>query len=155
MNIDPVRRIAILLADDEESVSSVVSFFLRNAGHEVDRARDGIEALSKLRGAPGKYQVLITDHDMPNASGLELVEKLSDIGFRGKVVVFSGYLTPEIQRCYRGLGADKLVHKPFDMVGLRKVVEDLSLEMEARTIEENEADFHFERGRGRCASGSA
>ncbi len=64
----------ILVADDESHILNVVSLKLKNAGFRVVCARDGQEALDLA------YQeqpdLLITDHNMPFLTGLELCQKL-------------------------------------------------------------------------------
>jgi two-component system, OmpR family, alkaline phosphatase synthesis response regulator PhoP len=64
----------ILVADDETHILNVVSLKLRNAGFRVLCARDGQEALELAHQE--RPDLLITDHNMPQLSGLELCQKL-------------------------------------------------------------------------------
>ena len=64
----------ILVADDETHILHVVSLKLRNAGYRVLTARDGQEALEIAIAE--KPDLLITDYQMPQLSGLELCQKL-------------------------------------------------------------------------------
>ncbi|GIW76213.1 MAG: hypothetical protein KatS3mg104_1276 [Phycisphaerae bacterium] len=64
----------ILVADDETHILNVVSLKLKNAGFRVITARDGQEAFElALQENP---DLLITDHNMPRMTGLELCQKL-------------------------------------------------------------------------------
>jgi PAS domain S-box-containing protein len=65
----------ILVVDDEETVLEVLQECLGRAGYQVDRARNGREALDRLRGAD--YRGIISDMRMPGMSGPELYEILS------------------------------------------------------------------------------
>lgn len=64
----------ILTADDSASMRQMISFTLSEAGFEVIEASDGKEALDKLLKNP--VQLVITDLNMPNVDGVELIRQL-------------------------------------------------------------------------------
>jgi len=64
----------IMTADDSASIRQMVSFTLKDAGYEVVEAVDGKDALKKFNGA--KINMLITDLNMPNMDGLELIKQV-------------------------------------------------------------------------------
>ncbi len=63
-----------LTVDDSKTMRDMVSFTLKGAGFDVLEAEDGQNALSVLGG--DKVDVIITDLNMPNMNGLELIGKL-------------------------------------------------------------------------------
>ncbi len=63
-----------LTVDDSKTMREMVSFTLKNAGFEVIEAEDGRHALNVLNGA--KVDVIITDLNMPNMNGIELIAAL-------------------------------------------------------------------------------
>lgn len=65
---------SIMTADDSSSVRQMVSFTLNQAGYDVVEAVDGQDALSKLDSSP--VNMLITDLNMPNMDGIELIRQL-------------------------------------------------------------------------------
>lgn len=65
-----VRRSKLLVVDDSLSVRKALGMLLEDQGYEVTLARDGIEAVRALDG--GRFDVLLTDLEMPNMNGLEL-----------------------------------------------------------------------------------
>ena len=105
----------VLVADDEKSTAKAVCYILEQAGHKVDVVHDGQEALEILKASPDQYQILITDHRMLNMNGLELVEQLRKTKFRGKIIVFTGYITEELENSYRELGITYFFNKPLDL----------------------------------------
>jgi DNA-binding response OmpR family regulator len=109
----------ILLAEDERSVALSISFALKADGHKIEMVSDGEEALSELTRKPGAFDLLITDHSMPRMNGIELVRRLRDTAFRGKIVVLSAHLSAENRAAYLALGVDMMVPKPFDVHQLR------------------------------------
>ena len=66
----------ILVADDEIHIVQVVSIKLRNNGFEVITAENGREAYELA--CSEKPDMVITDYQMPEMSGLELIESLRD-----------------------------------------------------------------------------
>ncbi len=120
-----MKNLHILVADDEKSVTTSVAFVLKRAGHTADVVHDGDEALDRITKQPGHYHILITDHVMVKMSGLELLAQLRKANYHGKIIVLSGNLTAQLEEEYRGLGAEKIIHKPFELFELRKAVEEL------------------------------
>ena len=67
----------ILAADDSASMRQMVSFTLKGAGYEVVEASDGVEALQHAK--TGKFDLVLSDVNMPNMDGIELVKNLRTI----------------------------------------------------------------------------
>lgn len=64
----------ILAVDDSISIRQMVSHTLKDAGFEVETANDGQDALSKAQRT--KFDVIISDVNMPNMGGFELVKAI-------------------------------------------------------------------------------
>ena len=64
----------IVTADDSASVRQMVSFTLRQEGYEIIEAVDGQDALGKINS--GTVHMLITDLNMPNMDGIELIKQV-------------------------------------------------------------------------------
>ena len=79
--------------------------------------------------AKHKFDLVITDHRMPRAGGLELVKKLRQRKYNGKIVVLSGHLAEENIGIYENLGIDEVVCKPVDSGELRDIVEYLEMDL--------------------------
>jgi CheY-like chemotaxis protein len=119
MNAPPLH---ILLAEDERSVAFSISSALKPDGHKVEIVSDGEQALAKLTAEPGAFDLLITDNNMPRMTGIELVRRLRDTSFRGKILVLSAHLSPENCAAYEALRVDGMISKPFDLYYLRAVI---------------------------------
>lgn len=115
----------ILIAEDDPAISLVVATLLRRMGHTVEVAHDGKEAIVCYSTNPGAYEVLITDHDMPNVNGLELIQHLRKNGFDGRIVVMSGSLTEELLVAYRSRRVHKILQKPFTVESLSTTLREL------------------------------
>lgn len=64
----------VLAVDDSASMRQMVSFTLKGAGYDVVEAKDGVEALSLAK--KGKFNLVITDVNMPNMDGISLIKEL-------------------------------------------------------------------------------
>ncbi len=64
----------VLFTDDDPILHGIIKLWLTRHGHEMDSASNGVEALQKL--AENRYDVLISDVNMPQMSGIELVQKI-------------------------------------------------------------------------------
>ena len=65
------RPTRILLADDEQSILTLLSYPLRQDGYEVVRASSGAEALQRFEES--EFDLVVLDVMMPNVDGLEVV----------------------------------------------------------------------------------
>jgi two-component system chemotaxis response regulator CheY len=103
----------ILTADDSTSMREMIGFTLRNAGYNVIEAVDGQDALSKIAGSPP--DMLITDLNMPNMDGIELIRQVRALPQCKYIPIVM--LTTESQdtkkQAGRAAGASGWIVKPF------------------------------------------
>lgn len=113
----------VLVVDDSETVRQVLQLTLHNAGFDVIEAEDGDDALNKLADAP-VVDMLITDLNMPNMDGLELIRRIrADKGHRfTPIVMLTTESSEEKKRAGREAGASGWIVKPFKPEQLLKVV---------------------------------
>ena len=124
--MNPFPPLNILLAEDERSVAFSISFALRLDGHRIEIVPDGEQALSKLIAEPGLFDLLITDNNMPRMTGVELVRRLRDTVFSGKILVLSAHLSRENRAAYNALRVDGMMPKPFDLHQLRALIRQIA-----------------------------
>jgi two-component system chemotaxis response regulator CheY len=112
----------IMTVDDSASVRQMVSFTLKNAGYDVVEAADGTDAMTKLGSTT--VHMLITDLNMPNMDGIELIKAVrSDGGHKFIPIIM---LTTESQDAKKqegkAAGATGWIVKPFKPEQLTAVV---------------------------------
>jgi CheY-like chemotaxis protein len=117
------KKTRILAVDDEPVIGESVAYNLDAPHRKISVAMNGQEALDMA--ARQKFDLVITDYRMPETGGLELVRKLRQRKYKGKIVVLSGYLSPENIGVYEELDIDEVISKPCIMDELREVVADL------------------------------
>ena len=113
----------VLVVDDSETVRQILQLTLSNAGFDVIEAEDGDDALNKLASA-SVVDMLITDLNMPNMDGLELIKKIrADKKHRfTPIVMLTTESSEEKKRAGREAGASGWIVKPFKPEQLLKVV---------------------------------
>ena len=119
------RKWRILYAEDVRELREVARMALSLDGHRIETANDGQLALERVIAAPTAYDLIITDHHMPNMEGLEFVEQLRARKFPGKIIVFSSELRAEVEKAYHALHVDLVLPKPIFPSELRKVLAEL------------------------------
>jgi len=112
----------IMAVDDSKTMRDMVSFTLKGAGYDVLVADDGVNALSALAGE--EVDLIITDVNMPNMNGIELVEKLrGDPRFRATpILILTTESDDSLKQKGRAAGATGWIVKPFVPEKLLKVV---------------------------------
>jgi DNA-binding response OmpR family regulator len=116
----------ILAVEDETALAQFLALVLGGPHCKVATASNGEKALAKIAAAKIPFDVVITDHRMPQVSGVELVRQLRERKFSGKVVVLSGHLAENNVKEYEELGVDKMISKPFDVDELRETIDVLT-----------------------------
>ena len=101
----------ILIVDDDEADRIVLSTILERAGHETFLVEDGRTALSTF-GAT-QIEVVITDLQMPEMHGLELITVLREASPRPAIIALSGTGRDQLDMA-QAVGADETLMKPVD-----------------------------------------
>jgi CheY-like chemotaxis protein len=81
-------RPRILVADDDRDVADVYCFLLHAAGYRVQRAYDGLTALSLAKVT--RPHAAILNFSMPGLTGLQVLRELRESGIETKVIITSG-----------------------------------------------------------------
>lgn len=112
----------VLIAEDEDSLRSLVQRALLLDGHDVEVAQDGAEALDILGRAQRCFDLLLADIKMPIMDGIALALAAARDYPDLTILLMTGYAD---QR-ERAHGLDALVHdvitKPFTLVEIRQAV---------------------------------
>jgi DNA-binding response OmpR family regulator len=103
----------ILVADDDDDIRVFSDWVLTAYGYRADTAADGADAWKALRAR--SYDLLITDHNMPKVTGIELVRTLRSERISLPVVLMSGTLPEEALVQNSSLQLAGTLLKPFTM----------------------------------------
>lgn len=120
----------ILVADDDALLRQLLTEFLQEHGHTVDVAKDGPEALERLR--TGAYQVAFLDFMMPGLSGMEVLRAAHDAVPDTACVMMTGYTSVTTAVEAIKAGASDFVAKPLEPDALDRVLENVKTAAQAR-----------------------
>ncbi|WP_404375811.1 response regulator [Vreelandella aquamarina] len=117
----------IFLVDDSNTILMSLSSILKQAGYMVGTAPDGQAALEKLKSLSQKPDLIITDINMPNMNGLELIQAAKALpGYRFVPILV---LTTESQQARRDeakkAGATGWLVKPVQGTELINVIKQV------------------------------
>jgi len=119
------RPLRIIYADDLQQLRELMQMVLSREGHRLDTFENGRLALNRLSQDLTAYDLLITDHHMPEMNGLELVENVRQLHFPGKILVFSSELSQEVTNAYMAMHVDRVLPKPVLPSVLRQTLVEL------------------------------
>lgn len=148
MNEEPIR---ILLAEDNASVLALLKKFLQTAGHIVEVAMNGQEALDMFLEEPP--DLLLTDINMPIMNGLELIEKVRQHQTETWIPVIILSALGDEKDIIRGLetGADDYLTKPINLSILRAKIKSMQKMITLQSINKHtkealrQANFDLEQ----------
>lgn len=108
----------IMVVDDSPTIRSSVAFCLRNAGYEVDEAKDGMEALERLEALRQEgvaLALILTDINMPRMDGITFIGRVKNTPFRFlPILVLSTEGEQAMIEKGKKVGASGWLIKPFN-----------------------------------------
>ncbi len=116
----------ILAVDDSESIRKMVLLTLEDEDHEITTAEDGAIAFGKAKQQ--QFDVIITDINMPNMGGFELIEKLRALPAYQftPILCLTTESSEEHKQKGKSVGATGWIVKPFTPEKLIAMIERVS-----------------------------
>jgi DNA-binding NtrC family response regulator len=112
---------SVLIVDDDAALRLILSDFLSQEGYQILPAKDGREALDLMKKQ--QVDILLLDINMPGMTGLEVLEKIKELGENPLVIMLSAL--QEVKLAVRAvkLGAYDYLSKPVDLEELKLIME--------------------------------
>ncbi|HMP76204.1 MAG TPA: diguanylate cyclase [Kiritimatiellia bacterium] len=121
---DPARmRGRVLVVDDEPMVGSLLSRVLRKNAYEVQVETTAAGALNAIQEKPGHFDVILTDLNLPEKSGLDLLDELRSIDEGMIKIVITGHATVDNAVVSLRRGAYDFIEKPVLPDALMAIVD--------------------------------
>lgn len=102
----------ILVVDDEDIIRESLAFILKKEGFEVSEAANGKDAYEKVM--EDSFDLLITDIEMPEMKGIELLEKVKKININTDVIIITAYGSMDTAINALRAGASDYILKPIE-----------------------------------------
>ena len=126
----------ILIIDDERSIRNSLREILADEGYDVDVAEDGAQGCAMVDKE--KYSVIFCDIKMPGMDGMEVLDKMTEMGVDAAIVMISGHGDIDTAvECIKK-GAFDFIQKPLDLnrilITIKNATEKVSLVKETRIL---------------------
>ena len=126
-----MKKIRIMIVEDEQDVSLLVTKRLRAKGYDVCSLSKGEEVLEKIGSL--KADVILLDVWLPDVSGIEVFKRLrSEPSTQEIPVVFFSANPLQEEFCLKELGADGFIKKPYEAGELLEIIKKISEESRRR-----------------------
>lgn len=138
----------ILVVDDEKIIRESISFVLKKEGFDVKEAANGKEAYEKL--CAETFDVLITDLEMPEMKGIELLDRAVHVDPALLVIIITAFGSLETAIAALRKGASDYILKPIEfdelIVKLRRLLEHRKTALENQYLrKEIQRNYDFSR----------
>ena len=111
----------VLVVEDDTIVGGAVAAILRHFGHSVTLAADGAHALREL--GEGTWDVLLTDHQMPDTLGTTLAREARRVSPNLWIILCSGRVRFSAEELHAH-GVDRMLPKPITGEQLAQALDD-------------------------------
>lgn len=122
------QKKTVIVIDDEVDLTELFSNLLEDTYKVItfNKPKDFIDYLSGYKDVP--FDALITDFNMPQMTGLEMIQCCLEKGYHFPFILFSAFLEKEIINQAGKIGAFRLVEKPAKKETLEKVIQEIIVE---------------------------
>jgi DNA-binding response OmpR family regulator len=113
----------ILVVDDNMMIRRFNTRVLTGSGYQVNTAEDGADAWDALQR--NNYDLMVTDNDMPNVTGVELIQKLQEARMNLPVIMATGTVPQDHLDRHPWLKINAVLLKPFPFNVLLETVKNV------------------------------
>ena len=103
----------VMLVDDEETVVDLARELLMSIGYKVSAFTKSLEALDAFSAAPDSFDIIVTDHTMPELIGTDLAKRAQAIRPDIPVIIVTGFAGATLAEADSDEGIADIVLKPF------------------------------------------
>ena len=117
-----MRRLNVLLVDDDADARALYGYMLALAGYKVKAVSNGLEAFAEIQ--VNRPDVIVTDIAMPVLSGLDLITAVrSNVELADLPVVAITSFGENLREQAREAGATESIDKPTELARIREVID--------------------------------
>ena len=115
----------VMYVDDDEVMVVMVGQLLERAGFRVTCCADARQAMALVAANPYSFDIVVTDYNMPELSGLDLARWLAQFRPELPVVISSGYISDDLREPARLAGVRRLMHKQNTLEELSGLIREV------------------------------
>lgn len=134
-------RMNVLIMDDNEVMRRELSEWLSRQGHHVRAQGPNETAMDLIKGED--YNLIITDLRVSGISGMEVIKEVNKVKPNTHTVIVTAYGTIETAVEAMKLGVSDYLCKPFEIVELKSVLDDVEISIQLEENAESEESGNF------------
>ncbi|WP_282920468.1 response regulator transcription factor [Ignavigranum ruoffiae] len=134
----------ILMIEDNESVSEMMSMFFENESFEATFKYDGGEGLAAFKASPGTWDMIILDLNLPTMDGMQVCRNIRKISQEVPIIMLTARDSESDQVIGLEMGADDYVTKPFSPITLLARIKALYRRAHMDSVDEVKDDKAFD-----------
>ena len=104
---------SVLIVDDNVNLTKTMAFVLKRKGFTVSTAKDGLEAIDKVREQD--FALIFMDIKMPQMNGVEAYKRIRKINSGIVVMMMTAYAVEDLIKEALEEGAIGIIYKPLDL----------------------------------------
>jgi CheY-like chemotaxis protein len=117
-----IAGLRVLLVDDEIFIREMGSDVLSLLGCTTTVASDGREAWNIFRENPSEFDIIITDYNMPEMTGIDLAAKVLDLKPNLPLIISTGFASGFTDKQACDLGISCILPKPYMIQELKDAI---------------------------------
>ena len=103
----------VLIVDDNSSLCKTMSFVLKRKGYSVTTAKDGFEAIERVKER--SFDMILIDIKMPHLNGVETLRRIKMIRPEAVVMMMTAYAVEDLVQDALQEGVFGVIYKPLDI----------------------------------------
>jgi CheY-like chemotaxis protein len=115
----------ILLVDDEEILADILQRILNGLGYTVDTHTSSIKALERFSENPDNFDLIISDHMMPDITGLRLAKKVRQFRPHLPIILYTGLKDEKIEEEAKMAHVSRMLIKPIRRDELALIIREV------------------------------
>ena len=116
-----LKKISILVIDDEHIIVDILTTYLQNNGFVVTGLTDPQEALKYI--GKENYDIVLTDLMMPHISGMDIMKAVKQTGHDTEVIIFTGFASIDTAIEAIQYGVYDYIRKPIELKEIKVVID--------------------------------
>jgi CheY-like chemotaxis protein len=125
----------ILIAEDDLANQNVAELMMKMWGFEFDITSNGKEAVERVQGNHGKYDLCLMDIDMPVMDGCEATKNIRQKSKYFPIMALTA--DPDFKEKYLEVGMDDFLQKPYDPDQLYNKINELTIKLKKIYFKQN------------------
>lgn len=126
------NKTTVLVIDDQPGIRRLLTEVLTEDGYNVVTAINGIDGVNKAKEV--RPSLILMDMKMPGMDGIETLREIKRLGQGDRVIMMTAYGELDLVNQAREMGAYGYITKPFDIIALCGMIDDLANDTEVRQL---------------------